>query len=65
MFENMGFKKQEKAQIKAETRERDFVKTMDMINKGFQDEPPMDPSYQQERSDLTRWQQDMTDVISD
>jgi hypothetical protein len=65
MFENMGFKKQEKAQIRAEGRERDFVKTMDMINKGFVDEPPVDPIYEKERNDLTRWQQDMTEVIDD
>ena len=63
MFENMGFKKQEKAQIRAENRERSFVKTMDTINKGFQEEPPIDPMIDQERNDLTRWQQDMTDVI--
>tara|TARA_R100000656_G_scaffold114808_1_gene87296 strand:+ start:5868 stop:6518 length:651 start_codon:yes stop_codon:yes gene_type:complete len=63
MFENMGFKQQEKAQIRAETRERDFVKTMDTVNKGFQEEPPIDPIIENQRNDLTRWQQDMTDVI--
>lgn len=63
MFENMGFRKQEKAQIRAENRERSFVKTMDTINRGFQEEQPIDPMIEQERNDLTRWQQDMTDVI--
>jgi hypothetical protein len=62
MFDVMG-RKQEKVQERAETRERNFIKTMDVINKGFQDEIPVDPTIEQERNDLTRWQQDMTEVV--
>ena len=62
MFDIMG-KKQEQVQERAETRERNFIKTMDVINKGFQDEIPVDPVIEQERNDLTRWQQDMSEVV--